>query len=53
MLRFIIDTGAEFSIVNPNICSPKWKVNTNENCLQEIILETNRLKFLHANNVNK
>ena len=25
-LRFIIDSGAEFSIVNPNIINPKMKI---------------------------
>lgn len=25
-LRFIIDCGAEFSIINQNVCSPKWKI---------------------------
>lgn len=28
-LRFIIDTGAEFSIINPNICHPNFKQNVN------------------------
>ena len=26
-LRFIIDSGAEFSIVNPNIINPKLKIS--------------------------
>ena len=26
ILRFIIDTGAETSIINPNLCHPKWKL---------------------------
>ena len=25
-LRFIIDTGAEFSITNENLCNPKWNM---------------------------
>lgn len=27
-MRFIVDTGAEFSIINPNLCNPKWKTIT-------------------------
>lgn len=27
-MRFIIDTGAETSIINPNLCNPKWKVDS-------------------------
>lgn len=28
-LLFVIDTGAEFSIINENICHPKWKKEVN------------------------
>lgn len=28
-MRFIIDTGAEFSVINENLCDPKWKHDTN------------------------
>lgn len=27
-MKFIIDTGAENSIINPLICNPKWKIET-------------------------
>ena len=28
-LRFLIDTGAEFSVINDNLCGSKWKHDVN------------------------
>lgn len=28
-MRFLIDSGAETSIINSKICNPKWKINPN------------------------
>ena len=33
-LRFIIDCGAELSIINKNICNPKWQIQSTNHILK-------------------